>query len=377
MSQCPPTVLRVRNGLSRIAELITTSKPVTVAFLGGSITVGGGSSDRNILSYRAITTAWLREKFPSVEFTSVNAGVGGTASDYGAFRVQRDALSQCPDLMFVEFAVNDSACEPEIIMPAMEGIVRQAMECRNDMDIVFIYTLKQDYLPIYERGELPVPTAKHEKVADHYGFATIDLAAATANILNHSRMQWDDFSKDTCHPTDRAHKIYADHITKALEQMIAKPGNKPEFPINPLTDNAWSNTRMRVIPADSPQTGSWQQIECVVDPPSWKVFEQLLCSDHVGREIHIPFTGQAVGVVWQIGPNSGDIDVAIDDQPYHTERPFDKFCVNCERPHYRMLFDNLDGGEHALHIRVSDTADKRSKGRWVRIGHILERRESR
>jgi lysophospholipase L1-like esterase len=39
----------------------------------------------------------------------VNAGIGDTDSQYGALRVQRDVLSYNPDLVVVEFAVNDNA----------------------------------------------------------------------------------------------------------------------------------------------------------------------------------------------------------------------------------------------------------------------------
>jgi hypothetical protein len=37
----------------------------------------------------------------------VNAGIGATDSDYGSLRAQRDVLSKNPDLVIIEFAVND------------------------------------------------------------------------------------------------------------------------------------------------------------------------------------------------------------------------------------------------------------------------------
>ena len=49
---------------------------------------------------------WWNGQF-SAGSTLINAGIGATDSDYGCLRVQRDVLSQNPDLVIVEFAVND------------------------------------------------------------------------------------------------------------------------------------------------------------------------------------------------------------------------------------------------------------------------------
>ena len=54
-----------------------------------------------------------------------------TGSDLGVFRVQQDVLSKQPDLLFVEFAVNDGGAAPEQIIRCMEGIVRQTWRANS------------------------------------------------------------------------------------------------------------------------------------------------------------------------------------------------------------------------------------------------------
>lgn len=49
----------------------------------------------------------LRRRYPSVKFQEVNAGIGGTGSDLGAFRMDRHVIVHEPDLVFIEFAQND------------------------------------------------------------------------------------------------------------------------------------------------------------------------------------------------------------------------------------------------------------------------------
>ncbi len=68
---------------------------------------------------------------PKAAFTEINAAIGGTGSDLGVYRLKQDVLDHKPDLMFVEFAVNDGATEPEQIYRSMEGIVRQTWRAKS------------------------------------------------------------------------------------------------------------------------------------------------------------------------------------------------------------------------------------------------------
>lgn len=71
-----------------------------IAFLGGSITQAPG--------YRVQFEKWFKRSYPEVPLSTINAGIGGTGSDLGVARVDEKVLSENPDLVFVEFAVNDA-----------------------------------------------------------------------------------------------------------------------------------------------------------------------------------------------------------------------------------------------------------------------------
>ena len=77
--------------------------------------------------------------YPEVKWSEIYAAIGGTGSDLGVYRVQQDALRHKPDLLFVEFAVNDGSADPVKIQKSMEGIVRQAWTSNPEMDILFVY----------------------------------------------------------------------------------------------------------------------------------------------------------------------------------------------------------------------------------------------
>lgn len=58
------TDYRIRDGLNRTAQKLNGGQPVTVAFIGGSVTVGAGSSDPSQTSYLALTCRYLELRYP-------------------------------------------------------------------------------------------------------------------------------------------------------------------------------------------------------------------------------------------------------------------------------------------------------------------------
>ena len=82
--------------------------PTTIAFLGDSVTQG---CFRTHCDYDAVYHHLLKKKLevlcPNSVINVINAGIRGTASDFGVTRLQRDVLSKSPDLCVVCFGLND------------------------------------------------------------------------------------------------------------------------------------------------------------------------------------------------------------------------------------------------------------------------------
>ena len=139
-----------------------------------------------MMGYRVMVEEDLRRRFPETEFTFVNAGISSTCSTTGAHRLTRDVLSTRPDLLFVEFAVNDDqdASHPEReCRRGMEGILRQARVANSALDIVVTHFVNPPMLELLKQKKIPVSSGAHEAVAAHYGVSTIDLAREVVNRL--------------------------------------------------------------------------------------------------------------------------------------------------------------------------------------------------
>ncbi len=110
------------------------------AFLGGSLTWGAQATDPLKTSYRAIVARNLSERYPEADFNFVDAAIGGTGSQLGAFRLQRDVLAYEPDLAFLDFTVNDHASKvPEDDRPSSyESLIRRMVQA--DVPVVQVTT---------------------------------------------------------------------------------------------------------------------------------------------------------------------------------------------------------------------------------------------
>ena len=209
----PAQPLVARDGLSNTVEKLKAGGPLNVVFLGGSITCGGASQK----GYVTFMTEWFKKNYPDAKVNVFNAGISGTGSDFGAKRYDRDVLSKDPDLIFIEFCVNDGVRDMTM---HMERMVHKTWLKNPKADIVIFYTLANTHLDSYKDGNLPPAASAHERVAAFYGIPTIGTALAAATKVNSGEIKWDFFSKDGCHPTQDGYEIFDAAFASAMPVLL-------------------------------------------------------------------------------------------------------------------------------------------------------------
>ena len=96
--------------LASVMARAASGEDITIAYIGGSITNGDSANPKETKCYAYLTTEWWKATFPGANINYVNAGIGATDSYIGVHRAKRDVLAYKPDLVIVEFSVND-ACD--------------------------------------------------------------------------------------------------------------------------------------------------------------------------------------------------------------------------------------------------------------------------
>ena len=186
---------------------------LTVAFFGGSLTWGAMASNPQKTSYRALLGRHFAERYPKAHFTFVDAAIGGTGSRLGVFRLQRDVLAYKPDLVFLEFTVNDDAYDvPPPTLASYESLVRRIVSEGNcPVEIMFLAT----------RGMVSEGTTDkmagylaHQRIAEAYqtgvGDAIRLLQAKVKNGTLDLDKAWPPVLLDMIHPTDLGYAVYAE-----------------------------------------------------------------------------------------------------------------------------------------------------------------------
>jgi lysophospholipase L1-like esterase len=352
----------------KVAEKGT--EPVRISYFGGSITAGAGSS-KSQFCYRELLTEWLKKENPGVPFQPYNAAIGGTGSWLGAFRCWNDVGYQRPDLVIVEFAVNDGGVPEEQAIASMEGIVRQLrLKTPSKPDILFVYTLVKGHLEDFKAGKLPATMQYHEKVAEHYGIPSVVMAKHAAEQILSGKIAMEEFSKDSVHPTDAGYALYLEALKPFFAAVKSAPVAREEVkaPVPaPLSPKAMENARL--VPYDWAQMDDgwlgWQ-LSTVGNLP------HVAVSDKAGATITLKFTGSQMGIYDIIGPDTGNLEYSLDGSEWKLKVNFDQYCLKFARAASTVIARDLDPKvEHELKLRIAAEPPKDSKGRFTRLGWFL------
>ncbi|NQV27915.1 MAG: SGNH/GDSL hydrolase family protein [Rhodopirellula sp.] len=388
-------LFRSRDGLGNVLKKLRDGQPVNIAYLGGSITAAAG--------WRVKTREWFSKEFPKAEVNEIHAAIGGTGSDLGVFRVQRDALRHKPDLLFVEFAVNDGGATPHRIWQAVEGIVRQTWAANPRTDICFVYTYRVGYEANLQKGLCPTAASAMELLADHYGIPSINFALKIVELQQAGKLifQSDEpaspgvvqFSKDGVHPLDAGHQIYTDVVAEAVRHMSdqSTPVDHQSKLQQAFVEDHWQAAKM--VPIDARMLSpEWKELPS--DSRLAKSFGlrmgTLWETTEPGSRLTFQFRGTSAKLYDLLGPDGGQVVITVDGKTRPKPVPrFDSYCTY-HRIATLSVADGLDPNElHTVTIEVHpDQPDRQSvafrlkdpdvelkspkyQGTCVRVGQIL------
>jgi hypothetical protein len=347
--------LRARKGLPNFFSRLKSGKEVKIVYLGGSITAAGDG-------WRDQTYKWFKQQYPGSNISQVNAGVGGTGSDLGVFRLQKDVLTFKPDLVFIEFAVNDGG---NYIHQTMEGIVRKIWKADAGTDICFVYTMAGNMLPVLQQNKLMPSMLAMEHVAEHYGIPSIQMGIEALALIKEGKLIFQGkpeeypgkmvFTGDNVHPnTHTGHRLYTEAVIRSMKRLAGSNKAFAHTPGAPYTKDNWEDAKMISV-KDLQMKGNWQQLSSPQDSIARMFIQRfpvLMKSTDPAASIHIQFRGRLAGLYDIVGPGCGQYEVVVDAQPARLYPRFDRHAVYY-RSHYFFL-PVLDPGEHSIDLKVSD-----------------------
>ncbi|HEX2973624.1 MAG TPA: SGNH/GDSL hydrolase family protein, partial [Tepidisphaeraceae bacterium] len=321
--------------------------------------------------WRPQTTQWLKEEYPKAELIEINAAIGGTGSDLGVFRFRRDVLEHKPDLIFVEFAVNDGGAAPEQIFRCMEGMVRQAWRENPGIDICFVYTLVDGWVGQVAKGKLQRAASAMERIAEHYeipsifmGTEIVRLATTGAMVMRAESKAAQEqakregkivFSSDGVHPhAETGHRLYTEAVKRSFKTMSEMgPGQAHKLASAFRADN-YEDAKMIPLTRAKLSAG-WRKVEAGhgLARSFRKYMPELYAADRAGESVTFQFRGRYAGFFDLLGPDCGQLQVVVDGKAETAQR-FDAYCTYHRLGSLAVARDVPDG-VHRVEVKVDST----------------------
>ena len=218
--------------VKKVLEKMRAGEEVILAAIGGSVTEGAGPSDfHQGYAYQFKDLFIQKYAADAAKVKFVPAGIGGTPSAMGVVRYQKDlvaAAGRDPDLLIVEFAVNDwLECTNT---RAMEYIVRNALE--HGTAVIMLYAAAT-----YTNQQ-----AQIKPVADFYNLPQVSisdgLAGSGVNQEKDSKVYYSDY----VHPTRYGHTYMAKCLMNLIGRIDQAQADQPyKIPAGYKNENAFKS----------------------------------------------------------------------------------------------------------------------------------------
>lgn len=338
---------------------------ITIATIGGSITVGAAvSKDKRWATQAA---KWWQDKFPNTKINFINAGIGATASDMGAHRAYNDMLKYKPDVIIVEFTVNDNV--NQYPKETYEGLIRQCLAMKNQPAVISLMTMDswcnnmQDiHMDVVKYYNLPTASFKNAFMPE----------ITTGKILDIKET----LMPDGVHPNEYGHQSLADFITVNFFDKAYKtiPKNIDTIQIptlkKPLISDTYQYTKLYNANYLKPIINTGWNIKKTDDLTS--TFGASWVTDTPGSKLKFELEGDTISLIYFRSPqNMGMLEVTLDNQkPVILDCCFangwgDYWALN-------TLARGLNKGKHTVEIKLLSEKNPASNGYKAEIIAILE-----
>ena len=355
---------RLKNAIERARR----GEDVTMAFIGGSITQGAGAIPIHTECYAYKTYqefcrfTGCDEETQGGNVRFIKAGVGGTPSELGMVRFERDVLrdgSVMPDIVVMEFAVNDEGDETK--GECYESLVRKILALPGHPAVILFFlvfandwNLQERLAPIGRAYDLPMVSMR-DAVVDQFR-----LRHGEGRVLSKSQYFYDCF-----HPTNTGHSIMTDclmHLIRQVDEQITETDYDWEQ-VEPVYGNAFEKIRL----LDRHTNADKAAIEC----GSFCGVDEALQSVEMDRNFaptpQFPYNWMhesgtqpfrmriACSSLVLVHKDSGEINVGrarvfVDGKEVLTADPHDNGWTHCNP---RILFKNRPCAEHLIEIAMA------------------------
>ena len=193
-------------------EAAENGESLTLGYIGGSITEGK--------NYSNPFTSYVRNTFAKGSFKEVNIGMSGTSSVVGLVRAEKGLVAQNPDIVVIEFSVNDH--EDISYKKSFESLIRKFLEMPNEPAVIVLITRS--------KGCFSSQT-QMEAAGKNFDVAVISMNNSMTKAFNSGFLKPDDYYTDEYHPHEKGGQLIADTMAYYLRQAMKTENRSDSYTI--------------------------------------------------------------------------------------------------------------------------------------------------
>ena len=311
----------------------------TIVYLGGSITMRKKElADRG---YADASFRFFKENYAlGGSLTYINSGMNGTSSLIGLLRLERDVLKYHPDIVFVEFSVNDS--KESLYREAFESLIVCLLESENKPAVVLLFLQSEGGYSC--QGHMQV-------IGEHYKLPMISVCDAIQMEIEAGRMKWAEYADDNIHPHAKGNDLIASFISNYYMAVDKEAeDDMADISPEPFYGSAYKDMRLLDSANFEPlSTGGFKSSDTILDFPRGWVRDKY--TENIPFTFKLRFKHLFIIYMESRNLTEGSIDVMVDNKHVGTFSGYRTFGWN--NPIAKWVFSEEEDMEHTVDIRMA------------------------
>lgn len=181
---------------------------LTIGFLGGSVTEGWSGEYIIEENYSVILFNYLCSKYPDKKFSYVNLSMASENSFLGLSMTEKYLSSENPDIVIVEYAVNNECGKDHII--SYESLICRLLKMPSQPAVISVFMLNSSYYTCQAYMKL---------IGAHYKIPMVSVADALKYLLDTGEIEWNRYAADFAHATEWGHRFIGDCVINLFDRL--------------------------------------------------------------------------------------------------------------------------------------------------------------
>lgn len=188
------------------------NRTINLVFHGHSVPTGYANTPNvhRLRSYPFLLLKALQQKYPYSVVNIITTSIGGENAEQGAKRFESDVLIHRPDVVFIDYALNDRRIGLVRARAATGQMIRQALKAH--VKVVLLTPSPDLQVDITQPdNQLAQLTAMLKELAEHYQVGLADSFGAFVRLAS-SGVDLHAYMAQSNHPNQKGHEVIVRQI---------------------------------------------------------------------------------------------------------------------------------------------------------------------